>query len=325
MYTFEQLQNEVNEALAAENLVKEPTTLYEPVQYALGSGGKRLRPALALMAYNLFDDDISKVIRPVLGLEIFHNFTLIHDDIMDRADMRRKKPTIHKKWNDNVAILSGDAMFILAYDYLFQYQGESFRETLQTFNQTALKVCEGQQYDMNFEAQDSVAEKEYLKMIELKTAVLIAASLKIGALMGNASDEDVQELYNFGLYMGMAFQLQDDFLDTFGDPDVFGKKIGGDIAANKKTYLYIKALEKTDANDNKKLLELYRSDYPGTLEEKVQNVTEIFEKTRVDKITKSKIEDYYDRAYKSLNSVHVSLDKKQNLTELAGRLIQRKM
>jgi geranylgeranyl diphosphate synthase type II len=325
MYTFEQLQNEVNEALAAENLVKEPTTLYEPVQYALESGGKRLRPVLALMAYNLFNDDISEVIKPVLGLEIFHNFTLIHDDIMDRADMRRKKPTIHKKWNDNVAILSGDAMFILAYDYLFQYQGGSFRETLKTFNQTALKVCEGQQYDMNFEAQDSVAEKEYLKMIELKTAVLIAASLKIGALMGNASEEDVQLLYNFGLYMGMAFQLQDDFLDTFGDPDVFGKKIGGDIAANKKTYLYIKALEKTDASDNQKLQELYRSDYPGTVEEKVQKVTEIFEKTRVDEITKSKIEDYFDRAYKSLNSVNVSLEKKKNLTELAGSLIQRKM
>jgi geranylgeranyl diphosphate synthase type II len=325
MYTFENLQNEVNKALEAEIFVKEPKDLYEPVYYALESGGKRLRPVLALMAFNLFNEDINQIVKPVLGLEIFHNFTLIHDDIMDKADVRRKKPTVHKKWNDNVAILSGDAMFIKAYEYLFQYQGEHFREAIQTFNQTALEVCEGQQYDMNFETQEDVTEEEYLKMIKLKTAVLIAASLKIGALMGSASDEDVQSLYNFGLYMGMAFQLQDDFLDTFGNSDVFGKKIGGDIATNKKTYLYIKALKTSDETDSQRLKELFRSDYSGKTEEKVRQVTDIFKKNNVDQITKSKIEEYFGRAYEALKSVSVRKEKKQKLLELADRLVKRKM
>ena len=325
MYTFEYLQTEVNKAFETEIFVKEPKDLYEPVYYALESGGKRLRPVLALMAYNLFNEDISQIVKPVLGLEIFHNFTLIHDDIMDKADIRRKKPTVHKKWNDNVAILSGDAMFIKAYEYLFQYQGEHFREVIQTFNQTALKVCEGQQYDMNFETQEDVTEEEYLKMIELKTAVLIAASLKIGAFMGSASDEDVQRLYNFGLYMGMAFQLQDDFLDTFGDPDVFGKKIGGDIAANKKTYLYIKALETSDETDSQKLKKVFRSDYSGKTEEKVRQVTDVFKKNNVDQITKSKIEEYFGRAYEALNSINVRKEKKQKLLELADRLVKRRV
>jgi geranylgeranyl diphosphate synthase type II len=325
MYTFEYLQNKVNKALTAENFIQEPSNLYKPVQYALESGGKRIRPVLALMAYNLFDEEISKVVKPVLGLEIFHNFTLIHDDIMDRADVRRNKPTVHKKWNDNIAILSGDAMFIKAYEYLFQYQGERFRETIQTFNQTALEVCEGQQYDMNFETQESVTEEEYLKMIKLKTAVLIAASLKIGALMGNASDKDVQMLYNFGLYMGMAFQLQDDFLDTFGDPEVFGKKIGGDIAANKKTYLYIKALERSNAEDNRKLKELFSNNFSGEVKEKVKKVTALFRKYEVDTVTKNRIEGYFEKAYSALSKVGTPSEKKQKLTELADRLIQRKM
>lgn len=325
MYTFENLQKKVNETLAEESFVQQPTDLYEPVQYALESGGKRLRPVLALMAYDLFEEDPAEVVQPVMGLEIFHNFTLIHDDIMDGADMRRNKPTIHKKWNDNVAILSGDAMFIKAYEYLFKFRGERFREVIEAFNHTALKVCEGQQYDMNFETQENVSEEEYLKMIELKTAVLIAASLKIGALMGKGSANDVQLLYDFGLNMGMAFQLQDDFLDTFGDPEVFGKKIGGDIAANKKTYLYIKALEKSDADDNKKLRELFNSDYSGALEDKIHQVTNIYKRTEVDKITKTRIENYFDSAYESLNSVNVPAEKKHYLTELAGRLIQRKM
>jgi len=325
MYTFEDLQHIVNEALAQEEFVKEPSDLYEPIQYALDSGGKRLRPILALMAYNLFEDDIHSKIKPILGLEIFHNFTLIHDDIMDRANMRRNKPTIHNKWNDNVAILSGDAMFIKAYDYLFQYQGNNFTEVLKTFNQTALMVCEGQQYDMNFEGQDSVKEQEYLRMIELKTAVLLASGLKIGALMADASNDDVGLLRQFGLFMGMAFQLQDDYLDAFGDAEVFGKKIGGDIAANKKTYLFIKTLEKANEQDAKFLLNVFHSEFSGNAEEKIQQVIAIYKKYDIHKLTREKIEAYFEKAHEALAKVSVNPDRKKHLSGLANKLVKRKM
>ena len=325
MYTFENLQYLVNEALAQEEFVKEPSELYEPIQYALDAGGKRLRPVLALMAYNLFEDDIHSNITPILGLEIFHNFTLIHDDIMDRASMRRSKPTIHNKWNDNVAILSGDAMFIKAYDYLFQYKGNNFTEVLKTFNQTALMVCEGQQYDMNFEEIDFVKEQDYLRMIELKTAVLLASSLKIGALMADASNDDVGLLRQFGLFMGMAFQLQDDYLDAFGDAEVFGKKIGGDIAANKKTYLFIKTLEKANEQDTKFLMNLFHSEFSGSSEDKIQQVIAIYKKYDIHKLTQEKIEAYFEKAHEALAKVSVDSDKKKHLSGFADKLVKRKM
>lgn len=325
MYTFEDLQHIVNEALTKEEFVKEPSELYEPIQYALDSGGKRLRPVLALMAYNLFEDDIHSTIQPLLGLEIFHNFTLVHDDIMDAADMRRNKPTIHNKWNDNVAILSGDAMFIKAYDYIFQYQGNNFTEILKTFNQTALMVCEGQQYDMNFEEKDFVEEQDYLRMIELKTAVLLASSLKIGALMSDASNIDVDLLRQFGLFMGMAFQLQDDYLDAFGDAEVFGKKIGGDIVANKKTYLFIKTLEKANEQDTKFLLNLFHSEFSGDLEDKIQQVIAVYRKYDIHKLTQDKIEEYFEKANEALAKVSVSSERKKHLSSLADKLVKRKM
>ncbi len=325
MYTFEDLKHNVNETLAREEFIKEPSELYEPIQYALDSGGKRLRPVLALMAYNLYKDDIHSKIMPLLGLEIFHNFTLIHDDIMDRANMRRNKPTVHNKWNDNVAILSGDAMFIKAYEYLFQYKGDNFAEVLKAFNQTALMVCEGQQYDMNFESKDVVSEQDYLRMIELKTAVLLASSLKIGALMADASQTDVDLLHQFGLFLGMAFQLQDDYLDAFGDADVFGKKIGGDIAANKKTYLFIKSLEKANEQDSKFLLNLFHPEYSGDSEDKIQKVIAVYKKYEIHKLTQQKIEDYFKKGHEALARVSVKNDRKKPLFDFADKLVKRRM
>ena len=325
MYTFEYLRNSVNEAISQEEFIKEPPELYEPIKYALDTGGKRIRPVLALMAYNLFEEDIHSIIQPLLGLEIFHNFTLIHDDIMDRAHMRRNKPTVHTKWNDNVAILSGDAMFIKAYDYLFQYRGNSLNDILITFNQTALMVCEGQQYDMNFEEESFVEEQDYLRMIELKTAVLLASSLKIGALMADASSEDVDWLRQFGLFMGMAFQLQDDYLDAFGDTNVFGKKIGGDIVANKKTYLFIKTLEKASDQDTKLLLNLFHSTFSGSSETKIQQVVSTYKKYGIHKLTQEKIGEYYEKAQNALDKISVDSVKKQQLISLADKMIKRKM
>jgi len=325
MYTFKELQEIVNEAIAGEAFVKEPKDLYEPISYGLGSGGKRLRPVLSLMAFNLFSKDITSVVRALLGIEIFHNFTLVHDDIMDNADIRRNKPTVHKKWNSNVAILSGDAMFIKAYDYLFNYQGENMTEVLRVFNKTALQVCEGQQYDMNYENQDDVKESDYLQMIELKTAVLIAASLKIGALMASAPTEDANNLYQFGISMGLAFQLQDDYLDTFGDPAVFGKKIGGDIAANKKTYLFIKALEKASSMDRRKLLDLYQSDNSVEPNAKIDLVTSLFKRYDIHTHTQDKIQTYFNQAASALEKVNLPGEKKQPLIQLAEKLIHREM
>ncbi|PLX19439.1 MAG: isoprenyl synthetase, partial [Marinilabiliales bacterium] len=243
MYNLKELQDLINKKISNEKIGREPFSLYDPIKYTLESGGKRIRPVLVLMTCNLFSDKIEHALRPAIGLEIFHNFTLLHDDIMDHADIRRGNPTVHKKWNENAAILSGDAMFIKAYEYFLDCQSTNFREILKIFNSTALEVCEGQQYDMEFEEKAIVTEAEYLRMIELKTSVLLAAALKIGALLGGANEKDADLLYQFGLNIGLAFQLQDDYLDVYGDVKVFGKKIGGDIVANKKTFMLIKAQE----------------------------------------------------------------------------------
>jgi len=246
MYTFIQIQQIVEKYLKEIELKTEPRELYEPVKYILEIGGKRIRPSLVLAAYNLFKNDVETAINPALALEVFHNFTLLHDDIMDKADLRRNQQTVHKKWNENVAILSGDTMSIKAYELLSKIPAEFLSEVLQAFNKTALQVCEGQQLDMNFESRLDVSVEEYLEMIRLKTSVLIAVSLKIGAIMAGALRNDVHKLYDFGLNLGLAFQLQDDYLDAYGDVQAFGKKIGGDIVANKKTFLLIKALETSD-------------------------------------------------------------------------------
>jgi len=322
MYTLKELQNIISTAILKEKLGREPFSLYEPITYTLESGGKRVRPALVLMACNLFSDRIEQALKPAIGIEIFHNFTLLHDDIMDQADIRRGVPAVHKKWNESTAILSGDAMFIKAYDYFLDCESPNFRTILKVFNNTALEVCEGQQYDMEFESRENVSEAEYLRMIELKTSVLLAAALKIGALVGGASEKDANLLYEFGRNIGLAFQLQDDFLDVYGDPSVFGKQIGGDIMANKKTFLLIKALELAK---EKKLedLKYWISKTEVVREEKVAAVTTIFNKLDIQKIVQNRILELTQKALDQLDLIQVENDKKIELKNFAGKLINR--
>ncbi|MGM0408217.1 MAG: polyprenyl synthetase family protein, partial [Bacteroidota bacterium] len=284
MYTLKDFQQIINHLIAKEKIIKEPQALYEPINYTLESGGKRIRPALVLLACNLFSDDIQKAIKPAIGLEIFHNFTLLHDDIMDQADIRRGIPAVHKKWDENTAILSGDAMLIKAYDYFFDIESPNFRKILKVFNQTALEVCEGQQYDMEFENRDDVTENEYLRMIELKTSVLLAAGLKIGALIGNADESDADLLYHYGRNIGLAFQLQDDLLDVYGDEKVFGKQIGGDIVSNKKTFLLIKTKQLAE-KDELESLQYWLKYQSAERDEKISAVTAIYDKLKIKEIT----------------------------------------
>jgi geranylgeranyl diphosphate synthase type II len=321
MYNIDELQKLINEYISKINFDKEPNLLYQPITYTIGTGGKRIRPALVLLACNVFSDNIEPAIKPAIGLEIFHNFTLLHDDVMDNADVRRNKSTVHKKWDNNVAILSGDAMFIKAYEYFLNNDYDNFKEVLRVFNSTAIEVCEGQQYDMDFEKRIDVTEKEYLEMIRLKTSVLIAASLKIGALIGGADTKNANFLYEFGINIGLGFQLQDDMLDTFGDEKVFGKKIGGDIIANKKTYLLIKSLEIADKDTTKELKSLL--EYHSDNEKKIAAIKFIFEKLDIQKITQDKIKDFYTKATNALSEADISINAKNELIKFAKKLINR--
>ena len=243
MLSFNEILEKVEHEISQLSFEYPPKSLYDPIEYILSLGGKRIRPALALMACNLYKENIDNVINPALGVEVFHNFTLLHDDLMDKADKRRNKPTVHKVWNDNTAILSGDAMLIAAYQLIGKTEPDYLKEVFDLFTETALEICGGQQYDMEFESRMDVTEPEYIEMIRLKTAVLLACSLKIGAITGGASKEDAANLYDFGINIGLAFQLQDDLLDVYGDTATFGKNIGGDITCNKKTFLLIHAFE----------------------------------------------------------------------------------
>jgi geranylgeranyl diphosphate synthase, type II len=300
-----------------------PKELYEPIQYILSLGGKRIRPALTLLGCNLFSDDIKPAIAPAMALEIFHNFTLVHDDIMDNASLRRGKGTIHTKWGNNTAILSGDAMSIVAFQYLQNCNNFHFKPVFDVFIKAALEVCEGQQLDINFEKIDNVTVIDYLKMIELKTAVLLAAGLKIGAITGNASLNDADLLYNFGRNLGLAFQLQDDLLDVFGDEIAFGKEIGKDIVSNKKTFLLIKALELAKGaklNELKKWLQL-ETFYP---EEKIEAVKLIYDEYNIKQITSKLIEECTDLANDDLIKVNVADDRKKVLRSFVLALRERK-
>lgn len=322
MYKFEELQQIIETQISNINLNNEPYGLYQPIRYTLDSGGKRLRPILTLMATNIFSNHVELVVNTALALEIFHNFTLLHDDLMDSADIRRHQATVHKKWSANTAILSGDAMLIKAYQLIIKTNTANKDQIIDVFSQTALEVCEGQQYDMNFENRMDVSEKEYINMIKLKTSVLIAACLKIGALAANATQKQAQNLYEFGLNLGLSFQLQDDYLDTFGNVKTFGKKIGGDIIANKKTYLLIKALELANETQKEKLLKLI-SQKNFNKEEKIEAVTQIYRELDIEKQTKTKI-NYYNRlAITELNSLSVDIDKKLILTNFTRSLINR--
>jgi len=322
VYTFKQIQEIVEQNIKRIPLDKEPKGLYEPIRYILSIGGKRIRPALVLVAYNLYKDNIEDIIQPALALEVFHNFTLLHDDIMDKADIRRNQPTVHKKWSENVAILSGDAMTIKAYELIAETKPQFLPAVLKVFNKTALGVCEGQQYDMDFETRLDVSEKEYLEMIRLKTSVLIAASLQIGALLAEAPENDVQNIYDFGINLGLAFQLQDDYLDSFGDVKIFGKKIGNDILSNKKTFLLINALKNADKDTYEQLIRLIEKKEYGP-EEKIKSVLEIYKKTKADDLLKEKMAFYYEKAIKSLNSLSVEKDKTQILYDFAEKMMYR--
>lgn len=299
-----------------------PQKLYEPVAYSLMIGGKRLRPALMLHAASMFSISLDHILSAAMAIEIFHNFTLLHDDIMDKAEMRRGLPTVHKKYNKNVAILSGDAMSILAFKYFANGNDARLHELLPLFTATALEVCEGQQLDMDFETRDNVLVEEYLEMIRLKTAVLIASSLKFGALLANSKQIDADLLYEYGINVGLAFQLQDDWLDVYGDPELFGKKQGGDICANKKTYLLLKATEACDPSTLKQLNHwLLKSNFNP--EQKIAAVTAIYNKTGVSETTKNLMRSYHDKALIALEKVAIAAEQKNTLIAFANEVMQR--
>ena len=322
MYQIKELHNLISKEFESKKIGREPYSLYDPINYTLANGGKRIRPILTLMACNIFSKDIEPAINAALAIEIFHNFTLLHDDIMDKADIRRGKPTVHKKWNENTAILSGDAMFIKSYDFLIETDTSRLKEILQVFNNTAIEVCEGQQYDMEFETKTNVSEKEYLRMIELKTSVLLAAALKTGALIGGANDSDAELLYDFGRHIGLAFQLQDDLLDVYGNTKTFGKEIGGDIVSNKKTFLLIKAKELAQKED-RIILEQLMNNKNISREDKIKSVTKIYNGLRIKELAERKISDYYQKAIKQLEKVGVAAEKKQELLKLTTSLLNR--
>lgn len=307
----------LNEAIK----VKEPKKLYEPIQYILQLGGKRLRPVLTLLICDIYKGDVVKAMNAAAAIEVFHNFTLIHDDIMDNAIIRRGKTTVHEKWNINTGILSGDAMMIMAYQLLEKYEPQLYKKLNILFSKTALEVCEGQQLDIDFETQTNVTISDYIKMITYKTSVLVAAAMKMGAILADVSTEEAEKIYKFGLNLGIAFQLQDDYLDTFGDVSSFGKEIGGDINENKKTFLFLKALEIANDMDKKELLEWYSSSNSSEL--KVNAVTEIFSKNKIQELTKREIENYTKVAIETLKDLSVNEDKKEILKNFGLNLMNR--
>ena len=319
MQTLSQLSVIIEGELGKIAYPNTPQKLYQPIDYVIGLGGKRMRPILLLMAHQLFDENIEKAISPALGIEIFHNFTLLHDDIMDNAPIRRGKQTVHEKWNQNVAILSGDTMLVQAYQLLSDVDKSIVKEMIAVFSKAATQVCEGQQWDMDFEIQKDVTLQEYLKMIEYKTAVLLAASLQIGGITANASKENQNNLYHFGLNMGIAFQLKDDLLDAFGNPDEFGKQIGGDIIANKKTFLYLKALQLANDKQKESLVNYFKTQ--EQTEQKVMGVKTIFTDLDIPKHTKDMMKAYYTKAMKHLEAI--DSDNKAPLIAFFEKLMDR--
>ncbi len=298
--------------LASKNWIKEPKNLYEPIDYILQLGGKRIRPVLTLMAADIFANEYQKALPAALAVEVFHNFTLVHDDIMDDAPLRRGKATVHEKWDINTGILSGDAMLILAYQYFENYEPKIFQKLAKLFSKTALEVCDGQQLDVDFETRNDVTIAEYINMIRLKTSVLVAAALKMGAIVAETEEENTDLIYDFGLNLGLAFQLQDDYLDTFGDPETFGKQVGGDIMENKKTYLYLKALEVAKKEDKEKLAFFYKQKLKDN-SIKINEVTRIFELNDIPILIKEQIAIYTEKAFSTLSKMDISETNKQNL------------
>lgn len=322
MKTADEILSMVNEFLAHLSYDRKPTSLYEPIQYVLSMGGKRIRPTLMLMAYNLFKENPEKILMNAIALETYHNYTLLHDDLMDNADMRRGHLTVHKKWDANTAILSGDSMLVLAYERMAQCDAKHLGKVLRLFTTTALEIGEGQQYDMEFETRDDVREEEYVEMIRLKTSVLLACALKIGAILADASEEDADNLYKFGEQIGLAFQLQDDYLDVYGDPTVFGKEIGGDITSNKKTYMLINAFNQANEEQRKELQTwLNATDFDR--KEKVAAVTRLYNEIGIDRMAQDKIAYYFDQSGKYLDAVNVSEERKEELRKYAQKMMKR--
>ncbi|HLF51683.1 polyprenyl synthetase family protein [Flavobacterium sp.] len=324
MHVISQYQEFFIAYLNSQAIIKEPKNLYEPIDYILGLGGKRMRPVLTLMTAEVFNTDYKKALPAAMAVEVFHNFSLVHDDIMDDAPLRRGSETVHEKWNLNTGILSGDAMLILAYQYFEQYEPNVFRDLAKLFSKTAIEVCEGQQWDVDFETREDVTISEYLKMIEYKTAVLVAAAMKMGAIIAETSEENANLIYEFGLNLGLAFQLQDDYLDAFGDPETFGKQVGGDIIENKKTYLYLKAVAFSKKEEVEQLMHLF-SVHPNDNSEKISSVKEIFNISGASKATQEAIQAYTFKAFDTLKKMDISEDKKAMLSAFGEKLMGRKV
>jgi geranylgeranyl diphosphate synthase type II len=312
----------VNDFLAQLPYERKPKSLYEPVEYVLSIGGKRIRPVLTLMGYNLWKEDPERILMPAVGLETYHNYTLLHDDLMDNADMRRGHETVHRRWDANKAILSGDSMLVLAYQRMQQVPAEKLPAVLNLFTETALEIGEGQEYDMTFETRNDVTENEYIEMIRLKTSVLLACALKTGALLADAPQEDADRLYRVGEQVGLAFQLQDDLLDVYGDPKVFGKAIGGDITSNKKTYMLINAYNRAN-DEQRKELEHWIGAKEFNRQEKVAAVTRLYDEIGIRQLCEDKINYYFQQASQTLSEVNVPEERKAHLRQYMDELLHR--
>lgn len=322
MMTSEEILRIVNKGLESLAYDRKPASLYEPIRYVLSLGGKRIRPVLMLLSYNLFKEQPEKILMPALGLETYHNYTLLHDDLMDNADVRRGQPTVHKKWDANTAILSGDSMLVLAYQRVAQCDNVHLPLVLDLFTETALEIGEGQQFDMDFETRNDVAEEEYIEMIRLKTSVLLACALKMGAILGDASQEDADLLYRFGEKIGLAFQLQDDLLDVYGDPKVFGKAIGGDITSNKKTYMLINAVNRANAEQRAELMRwIEAKDFDRA--EKVAAVTRLYDEIGIRQLCEEKINYYFEQGKLLLEKVNVPVERKEVLRQYTNAMMHR--
>ena len=324
MHSIDHYREEFENYLSQKAVSREPENLYDPMVYILNLGGKRVRPVLVLLAAEIFGGDYKKALDAALAIEVFHNFSLVHDDIMDDAPLRRGNQTVHERWDVNTAILSGDAMLIRAYQLFENYPGETFRHLAELFSKTAIEVCEGQQYDIDFETREKVSIEEYLKMIEYKTAVLVGASLKMGAIVAKASEENCNKIYEFGRLLGIAFQLQDDYLDAFGDPDTFGKQVGGDIIENKKTFLYLTSLQETASREAIQLEHLYSINPPDPTT-KVETVKGLFESSGAAELTRKEIQKYTQKAFTVLEELDIEKDRKEMLYNFGQGLMNREV
>ena len=323
MYTSNEILQKVNAFIDGLPYDRRPKSLYEPIEYVLSLGGKRIRPVLMMLAYNLYKEDPESILMQAVGLETYHNYTLLHDDLMDNADMRRGHDTVHKKWDANKAILSGDSMLVLAYQRMQQCDSRHLQAVLDIFTETALEIGEGQEYDMAFETRNDVTEDEYIEMIRLKTSVLLACAVKIGAILADASADDISNLYRFGEQLGLAFQLQDDLLDVYGDPKVFGKAIGGDITSNKKTYMLINAVNRADARQRSELMKWIEAT-AFDRDEKVRAVTALYDEIGIRQLCEQKISYYFDECRRYLAKVSVSDERKQMLLDYTNEMMERR-